>query len=213
MNTVYLSRDEYLDSVMQLQDMQNLTFLKNALDQWDNYYSWVKFPVFALSVNATIVCYIFYNISKNGEYLQINNILTPIEHRKKGYAFTLIKALIESLKNRNIKRMKLSCVYSSLKFYDTLGLTYWGVTKKCLYYSDFKMPQNIEDLPRLNQMALASDFDNKKLLGIYNNLKENGKDFKDEFFEAHKVSLQFLGDKFRINEIISEVKKRGLLIE
>lgn len=77
MQVITLTREEYLKSVKKLEDFESLKFAKNSLDWWDTYYSWEKFPPLCLIDNFNEHrCYLFYNISKDKEYLSIHNILT-----------------------------------------------------------------------------------------------------------------------------------------
>ena len=48
MKVIELNRDEYLISVKKIADFKSLSFSKSALEWWDNYYSWEKFPPLCL---------------------------------------------------------------------------------------------------------------------------------------------------------------------
>ena len=63
MNVIELNRDEYLVSVKKIADFKSLSFSKSALEWWDNYYSWEKFPPLCLvNTKNKHVCYLFYSI-------------------------------------------------------------------------------------------------------------------------------------------------------
>ena len=83
MNVIELNREEYLESVKKIEDFKTLNFSKSALEWWDNYYSWEKFPPLCLSDKKKHFCYLFYNISKDNEYLTIHNILHQINIEQK----------------------------------------------------------------------------------------------------------------------------------
>ena len=63
MNVIELNRDEYLISVKKRADFKSLSFSKNALEWWDNYYSWEKFPPLCLindKKNMYVICFIVF---------------------------------------------------------------------------------------------------------------------------------------------------------
>ncbi len=210
MEVVKLTRNEYLESVQKLNNFENLKFLKNALDLWDNYYSWEKFPPLALKVNNRHVTYLFYNISKNNKYLTINNILTPFKYRRNGYAYKLLKYLFNSVKTNKIERCKLYSVNNSIKFYNKLGLRYWGVSKELLYYSDFKMPKDIEDIELINYESSTDEFNNEEISDIYDKLKDNANSFNEKQILIHKDCLKLMKNRFRFDELTNEIIKRDL---
>ncbi len=209
MEVVTLNRDEYLESVQKLSNFENLKFLKNALDLWDNYYSWEKFPPLALKVNNCHVTYLFYNISKNNKYLTINNILTPFKYRRNGYAYKLLKFLFSSVKPNKIERCKLYSVNNSIKFYNKLGLRYWGVTKELLYYSDFKMPKDIKEIEDINYEGSADEFSDVELEDIYKKLKDNANSFDEKEILIHKDCLKLMKSRFKFNDLRNEIKRRN----
>ena len=150
MQIIKLNRKEYLESVINIEDFKTLNFSKKALEWWDDYYSWEKFPPLCLTYKNKHVCYLFYNISKDNEYLTIHNLLTPNTHRSHGYAYQLLKHLFSHLSQNKIKRFKMNCVSSSLDFYNKLGLEYWGINDLSQYYCDFKMPiKDISEIPQI----------------------------------------------------------------
>ena len=210
MEVVRLTRNEYLESVKKLSNFENLKFLKRTLDLWDNYYSWEKFPPLALKVNNRYVTYLFYNISKDNKYLTINNILTPFKYRRNGYAYNLLKYLFNSLKTNKIDRCKLYSVNNSIKFYNKLGLRYWGVNKELLYYSDFIMPENIEDIEQINYEGSTDEFNDKELEDIYEKLKDNANSFDEKQILIHEECLELMKSRFKFDDLADEIKKRDL---
>lgn len=210
MNIIYLSREAYLESVQKLDNFENLKFLKAALDTWDNYYSWVQHPPLALQIDEEEVCYLFYHISKDKQYLTIHNILTPSIYRKNNYAYTMLEHLFVSLQSQNIQRCKLHTVHNAIHFYNKLGLTYWGVNDHGLYYSDFKMPFIITDIKKINQNSSTDEFSNEKLLSIYNELKNNGCTFDEKHVAFHQECLQLMGFRFKFEALENAIKQRDL---
>ena len=210
MEIVKLSREEYLESVRKLDNFENLKFLKNALDLWDNYYSWEKFPPIALKVKNHYVTYLFYNISKDNKYLTINNILTPLKYRRNGYAYKLLDFLFSSLKTDKIKRCKLYSVNNSIKFYNKLGLQYWGVNKQLLYYSDFKMPDHISNIEQINCEGSTDEFNDVELQDIYEKLKDNAESFDEKQVLLHNDCLKLMKSRFKFDDLSNEILKREL---
>ncbi|PLY09129.1 MAG: hypothetical protein C0626_08960 [Arcobacter sp.] len=210
MEVVKLTREEYLESVQKLSHFENLKFLKRALDLWDNYYSWEKFPPLALVVNKRHVTYLFYNISKDNKYLTINNILTPFKYRRNGYAYKLLKYLFSSVKPKNIERCKLHSVNNSIKFYNKLGLRYWGVNKDMLYYSDFKMPDDIKEIEEINYEGSTDEFNDNELEDMYDKLKDNADSFDEQQILIHKDCLKQMNTRFKFDDLEDEIKKRDL---
>jgi hypothetical protein len=194
---VELSRTEYFDSVQQIEDLNSLKFAKQAMDWWDNYHSWTKFPPLCIRENDEDVCYLFYEVSNNKEYLTIHNILTPKAHRNKGYAFTLLEHLFLILAHEKINRFKLTCVSSSIDFYNKIGLNYWGVNHLGQYYCDFKMPHsNILEIPKIVADADVNEFSDESLLKIYEKLRLNGKEFDEKSKRTYNNCLKKMGKRY-----------------
>jgi hypothetical protein len=207
MEVIKLNREEYLTSVKKIGDFKTLEFSKSSLDWWDNYYSWENFPPLCLTHNNKHLCYLFFNISKNNEYLTIHNIFTPYKHRTKGYAYKLLKYLFIFLSDKKIKRFKLSCVSSSLDFYNKLGLEYWGVNELSQYYCDFKMPLlDIKEIPQIVKDSNLNEINDERILKIYESLKNNGSTFDEKHSENFKNSKEKLMNKYHFNLLCKRVE-------
>lgn len=208
MTTKLLNRNEYLDSVTQMDHLESLQFAKQAMDYWDDFYSWNKSPCLCLEEEGEDVCYLFYHISKDKQYLSIHNILTPHKHRLKGYGKKLLTILFnETLYNTPIQRVKMFCVTSSLKFYMKLGIDFWGVNHLNQFYTDFPMPtKGIEEIPHLMKNEHLETLDKKELTYIYDKLKNNGKDLDRKQTQVFIKSLVTLGERYRFKELFDLMK-------
>jgi len=197
MGFVELDRDEYLYSVKKIGDFDTLKFSKQSLDWWDDFYSWEKFPPMVLSLDGINKAYLFYSISKDKRYLTIHNLFTPKAFRHQGFAYELLKELFSSKSDNNIERFKMFCVSSSLEFYNSVGLSYWGVNNLNQYYCDFKMPiESILEIPQIVLDSSISEFTQIEYEKIYTNLKANGSEFNQKESDIYKESIEMLGDKY-----------------
>ncbi len=202
MDIKLLNKDQYLDSVTQMTHMGSLKFAKQAMDWWDTYYSWSNFPCVCLEVDGEDVCYLFYHISKNNDYLTIHNILTPYNFRFQGYAQSLLAKLFSTVHpNSSIQRVKMECVSSSLSFYMKLGIDFWGVNKLGQYYTNFPMPKDdIDQIPKLMYHETLEDLKNDELFRIYEKLKANGKNFDIQETIDFNADKKLLKQHYRFKE-------------
>ncbi len=174
---------------------------------WDDYYSWSRFPPLCMRENDEDICYLFYEVSKNGEYLTIHNVLTPKVHRGKGYAFALLEHLFLTLAPENIKRFKLLCVSSSIDFYNKLGMNYWGVNHLGQYYCDFKMPRSsLLEIPKIVEDTNVTEFTDENLLKIYEKVRLNGKEFDAKDKKIHDDCLKKMGKRYIFEKLHTRVK-------
>lgn len=208
MNTTLLNRTQYLDSVTQMDHLESLQFAKQAMDYWDDFYSWNRSPCLCLQDEGEDVCYLFYHISKDNQYLCIHNILTPYKHRFKGYGKKLLTILFnETLYNSPIQRVKMFCVTSSLKFYMKLGIDFWGVNHLNQFYTNFPMPKNgIEEIPSLMQKENLQSLEEKEVDEIYKKLQNNGNDLDQKESKIFLNSLSVLGERYRFKELFDLIK-------
>ncbi|MGD9623798.1 MAG: GNAT family N-acetyltransferase [Arcobacter sp.] len=208
MNVIELNREEYLESVKKIEDFKTLNFSKSALEWWDNYYSWEKFPPLCLSDKKKHFCYLFYNISKDNEYLTIHNIFTPNKYRAKGYAYQLLEYLFSHFSNQNIKRFKLNCVSSSLDFYNKLGLEYWGINELSQYYCDFKMPLlDIKEIPLIVKNSHLDEISDERILKIFDSLKDNGTTLDEKMSEKFEELKDKLKGRYHFDLLLKRVEK------
>lgn len=197
MSFIELDRDEYLESVQKIGDFDTLKFSKQALDWWDDFYSWKKFPPIALSLDGINKAYIFYHVSRDNRYMTVHNLFTPKAYRHQGLAFKLLQELFSVKSGKDIERFKMFCVSSSLEFYNSIGLSYWGVNDLNQYYCDFKMPkQSIKEIPQIVNDSSTDEFTVDEYEKIYENLKANGSGFDFKQTDIYNDSLDMLGERY-----------------
>ncbi|MEA2029183.1 MAG: GNAT family N-acetyltransferase [Campylobacterota bacterium] len=201
MHTQTLNRQQYIDSTMQMSHLATLEFAKQALDWWDDYYSWERDPCLVLYEGEEAICYLFYHISKNSDYLTIHNIFTPHNHRFHGYASKILQILFDDkVSYHTIERVKLYSVSSSIEFYLKLGLDFWGVNEIGQYYSDFPMPKNLADIPNQMQHPHLERLLPKRLDNIYAKLQKNGGDFKGKELVIFNDAKELMQERYRFDE-------------
>lgn len=199
---VNYAREEYLESVMKIGDYNTLKFSKQALEWWDQYYSWEKNAPLCLQEDNNDVCYLFYTISKDNQYLKIHNIFNPKIYRNKNYAYKMLEHLFTILINSDIKRFKLYSVPSSVRFYLKLGLKFWGVNELGQYYCDFKMPKkSITEIKDIVKREKIENIREKDLIKIFEKLKLNGSKFDDKHNYAHRDCLDLMGKSYIFDEL------------
>lgn len=208
MHIIELTRQEFLESAQNIEDYKSLTFSKHCLDWWDDYFSWTKFPPLCLvDEENEHVCYLFYTISKDKEYLTIHNLLTPKANRFHGYAKEILTYLFQKLSTQNIKRFKMYCVSSSLPFYTKLGLEYFGVNNLGQYYCDYEMPKkSIDEIPLIVAKSNMNDIDDAVLLEIYEKLKNNGDELSEKKFAIFEDALEVLQKKYHFEALCQRVE-------
>lgn len=212
MQIIELTRNEFLESAQSIEDYKSLSFSKHCLDWWDAYFSWTKFPPLCLiNEEEEHLCYLFYSISKDNEYLTIHNLLTPKINRFNGYAKTILTHLFEKVAPLNIRRFKMYCVSSSLSFYSKLGLEYWGVNEFGQYYCDFKMPKNsIEEIPLIVQNFSLDEMKENTLLEIYEKLKNNGNNLEGKKLAVFEACIDTLQEKYHFEALCQKVEEINL---
>jgi len=120
----------------------------------------------------------------------------------------LLGYLFAHLSNKNIKRFKLSCVSSSLDFYNKLGLEYWGINDLSQYYCDFKMPiLDISEIPKIVKESSLDEISDEKILLIYESLKNNGTTFDEKMSEKFEESKEKLKGKYHFDLLLKRVEK------
>lgn len=209
MKVIELNREEYLISVKKIADFKSLCFSKEALEWWDNYYSWEKFPPLCLlDDKEKHVCYLFYNISNDNEYLTIHNLLTPNTHRSYGYAYKLLKYLFSHVSNNKIRRFKMNCVSSSLDFYNKLGLEYWGINDLSQYYCDYKMPLlDISEIPQIVKDSNLSEISDERIMQIYEKFKNNSRKVEEKMADKFEELKEKLEGKYHFDLLCARVRE------
>lgn len=151
---------ELFHDLIDLSDTESIRFSNFAIGVHNSLYGWNdKFPL-ALVENGAVVSVLFYNITKRDRYITILNIVTPVKYRCHGYAKKLIAYAVSLAHTEGKTRIRLNCdmIPGTIKFYDKLGMVYWGVTRdKALYCNLPLLSGNIEDFKRYS-MLRAEDF-------------------------------------------------------
>lgn len=196
-----LNREEYITSINLLEDPKSIGFSNHALKWWDRHFRWQTGGCVVLTdEKAQHLCYIFYKIDRYNEYMTIHNLLTPLKHRRNGYAKTLLKRIFHEANQKRVKRFRATCVPQSLDFYLSLGFAYWGLTLDKDYYCNLPMPkQGLEDLS-----AMVIRTSSKQLMGdnmqmICTKVKGNEKDLtnvqQDQYdSDREKMESSFMRD-------------------
>ncbi|MBU0631098.1 GNAT family N-acetyltransferase [bacterium] len=159
---VYLSRANFVSSMETIKDARTLKFANMSLEWWDKEFGWYTKGCIALTNEENIhLCYIFFKIDRNNEYITIHNIFTQTSMRRNGYAHELLKMVFDFALTLHVRRFKFTSISNSLDFYLSLGFVYWGVNSVGDYYCDLPMP-----LDGLNGVEFMTDtFDITALLG------------------------------------------------
>ena len=206
MEVIKLNLEEYMHSITDIEDKKSIDFANNAFDWWNENYYWRRFPPLCLTHNDMHLCYLFYTISKNNEYLIINFLLTPEKDRGKGYAYDLVKYLFEFVTYKDVNRFKLICTPSSLPFYNKLGLEYWGIDKLGFYYSDFKMPKKgITGIKKVVQDSSIDELSVSRIRKIYNILKLNGKELNKKQKLIFEDSKDIIKEKYHFKDLENRI--------
>jgi GNAT superfamily N-acetyltransferase len=157
---IALGRDEYLNSIERLKNDQSIRFANMSLDWWDKQYGWNQQGCFALTDAGNLhLCYIFYKIDRFHDYITIHNIFTPQAQRRHGYAQILLQLIFDLAITKDVKRFRLTSVSTSLDFYLSRGLVYWGVNSVGDFYCELPISEDgltglKERIRRLSVMEL-----------------------------------------------------------
>ncbi|MFT7004343.1 MAG: hypothetical protein ACJAWW_001701 [Sulfurimonas sp.] len=151
-------------------------------------------------------------LSLNKRYLTIHRLFTPKAFRKQGFANKLLAELFNIKSDTNIDRFKILCVSSSLEFYNSIGLSYWGVNSLNQYYCDFEMPKyEMSEIAQIVKDSSTSEFTQVEYESIYKKLKDNGSEFNTKQTGIHQSSMDMLGDKYMHNSFLEQhLKNRQL---
>jgi len=202
----YLNRDAYLASIATITDTQTLKFAKLSLYWWDERSKWYsKGCVCLCDSDNNHLSYLFFTIDPYRMCLLIHNIFTPLDMRRKGYAFSLLNEIFNIAIERDIKRFKLSSISKSLDFYLSLGFRYWGLNSMGDYYCDLPIPKN--GLNTLNEML--RDMDNVTLLGknmeeIYAKVNGNSRKLNRRQLEIYEDDKIKMGDRYMLHFLMSQ---------
>jgi len=192
---IHLNRNEYIASIAMIEDDKTLKFAQMSLAWWDKHHFWHHQKCVVLSDSTqNHLCYIFYKMDQYREYINIHNIFTPQIEKRKGYGSELLKLVFDLANSANIKRIKMSCISSSLSFYLTLGFVYWGLTSAHYYYCDLPMPNGLDDLDAMVQRSSTEELIGKSINTI------NKKTYEHELNLSDVQEARYHNDKLKMRK-------------
>ncbi len=204
-----LNRDAYLDSISHVKDDKSVRFATLALNWWDRHFSWkVHGCVILANDKQEHLSYIFYKIDRYDEYITIHNIFTPLEFRRKGYGYRLLRLVFQLAEEKNVSRFRITCVPQSLDFYMTMGFVYWGINSQGDYYCDLPLPKGgIDQVSEMVQETTPKKLAGKHLNTIISKVKGNIEKLDDIQTMDHKKHAQKLSDSYLYKELMRLEKK------
>ena len=200
-----VNRKEYLDSIAQIGDAKSRGFADQALRWWDRHYSWnAGGSVILTDDTGEHLCYLFYKIDRYYEYLTIHNILTPLCHRRHGYALMLLQWVFELAVHSHVRRFKAVCVPQSLDFYLSLGFCYWGLTSTRDYYCNLPVPADgLDGLREMVGSASAETLAGPALQSIHDRVADNDAALNTDQQNLHDAGLAKLRGAYMQTELIA----------
>jgi GNAT superfamily N-acetyltransferase len=210
---VSVNRKEYLASVAQIDDARSRGFADQAMAWWDRHYSWnAGGSVILTDDEGQHLCYLFYKIDRYGEYLTIHNILTPLLHRRNGYALILLRWVFELAVQEHVRRFKAVCVPQSLDFYLSLGFCYWGLTATKDYYCNLPVPlSGLDGLQAMVDEGSAQTLAGPEMQRIYDRVSDNDTGLDAAEQGIHDTGLDTLKGAYMQTELracVEEMKRR-----
>ena len=126
---IFLGQGMVEDLIESLPESKNKNFLKASHSLWIRFKNYEKSPPLALEVDNQIVSLIFSTFNKNG-YTNNYEVVTLTGHERKGYARTLWNEYVDYAYNvKGMRRLKNSCVPSSVPWHLKNGLVFWAVVE------------------------------------------------------------------------------------
>jgi len=203
----YLNRNEYISSIQTIADTKTIKFADMSLKWWDKKFGWyIKGCAVLTDVDENHLCYIFYKIDKQNEYITIHNIFTPLEKRRNRYANILLGLIFDLAISQKVSRFRLTSISKSLDFYLALGFIYWGVNSVGDYYCDLPMP--FDGLVGLDNMIKNTD--TQTLIGknfdkIYDKVHNYNKDLSISKRLIYDNDLLKMGSHYLL-EVLTKIK-------
>lgn len=206
MNTILLSRSDYIDSIHTIRDTKSRRFAEQSLAWWDKHFNWKKDRCLVLvDDNDNHLSYLFGKSDRYLEYLTIHNLFTPLAHRNLGYAKALLSKQFDQSIVRKVKRFKLCAVSDALKFYDALGFVFWGINSVGDYYCDLPLPKSgLNGVDNMVQNSTNKELIGSKLDIIQNRTQDNGELLTDIQSKQFNKDKKWLGKKYR-HKIITDL--------
>lgn len=210
-----IDRKEYLASIAGIADAKSRGFADMALRWWDRHYSWSAGGSVILTDEAgRHLCYLFYKIDRYKQYLTIHNILTPLCHRRRSYAYILLRWVFELALSEHVRRFKAVCVPQSLEFYLSLGFSYWGLTSTKDYYCNLPIPS--EGLDGLREMVDAGSVETLaggELQSIYDKVVDNDTGLDEAQQRVHDAGVTKLQNAYMQTALVACVESEDVLVE
>lgn len=168
-HTEFLNRKEYISSIESIQDTRTSNFANMSLKWWDEQYGWYTKGCIVLCDSENIhLCYIFFKIDRNNEYITLHNVFTQLSLRRNGYAQELLAIVFDLALKLKVKRFKLTSISNSLDFYLALGFIYWGVNCVGDYYCDLPIPlEGLSGVKEMTENATIETLIGKKFTKIH----------------------------------------------
>jgi len=211
-SVIQADRETFVESISHIQDKKSIGFANMSLAWWDKHFSWKAGGcVILIDEQKHHLCYLFYKIDRYHQYLTLHNLLTPLCHRRHGYAFMLLHWVFALAAEQHVSRFRATCVPQSLQFYLSLGFLYWGLTSSKDYYCNMPLPN--EGLDGIHTMVANQS--SKELAGtalqtIYDKTINNDHDLTAEQEAIHTSSKLKLLTAFRPEAILLSMAQKGL---
>ena len=200
----HLNRNEYIDSIAQINDKKSLGFANMALKWWDRHFSWNAHGCIALTnEKEEHLSYIFYKIDRYNEYITIHNIFTPQKFRRHGYASQLFELVFQAAEKKNVSRFRMTCVPQSLSFYLTMGVVYWGINSLGDYYCDLPLPKGgITQIEKMINNAEPEELAGEHLNSIISKVKGNLQELDDRQTKVYEEHTKELAESYLYDELM-----------
>lgn len=192
-NFCTLTKDEVEKFILLLPDNKRKRFLSNAHSLWIRFKNYEKQLPIAIVENNEIKSIAF--VSKLKKQSMIN--LYDIVSFDTGYGKILWQEMIAHYYKLGVENIKFRALYSAIKFYDNLGIYFWGFDGKSFTVEQPLYPTIEEMQEWRNQFILNPVCGNEKLLEdkippksnqcIIDNIK---KDLGMKFYFNHYASMQ-----------------------
>lgn len=203
-HVVNVTRKAYVESIGEITDSRSRGFAEMALQWWDRHYSWrAGGSVILVDEAGRHLCYLFYKIDRYKEYLTIHNILTPLCHRRQGYALLLLHWVFERALREHVGRFQATCVPQSLAFYLSLGFTYWGLTTTRDYYCNLPIPVGgLEGLKQMVNDTSAQTLAGSALQTIHTKVADNAQGLDAEQQRIHNAGMSVLQGNYMHGDLM-----------
>lgn len=211
-----LSREEFVEFGEAIEDKKSKSFaISTCLGKWDWMQKWGKSLPTALVVDGEITSVIFYELQAKSNTFILQLILTPMKHRRKGYAEALTAHVWSKARLAGMDRVKITCEIPALPFYKRLNFQFWGVQKG----TDFaiNLPMMVDTLdefvlldPAAIRARAISELDPTSKL--YQRIdKSLHRPHMESPSKKIQEALDYLGDTMMYNEFIHMTDLDGSL--